>query len=206
MLERVARRVIEAGADRLIINAHHLGEQIEEFVRQRDGFGVDARVSVEHGRPRETGGALRYAAHHFRRNGPFLLHNSDVLSDAPLASIYAAHGDERLATLAVLPRATQRYLLFDDDGLVGYADRTSGEEHLVRTVRGPLQRHDFTGIHVASPRLFDMLPDAETFSLINVYLRAAARGERIEPYVLRDCRWIDIGDPQAFEAAQAMRW
>jgi N-acetyl-alpha-D-muramate 1-phosphate uridylyltransferase len=206
ILEHVARRLVAAGADRLIINAHHLGEQIEAFVNERGGFGVDTRVSVEHGQPRETGGALRFAADHFRRTEPFFLHNADVLSDAPLQAIYAYHGDADLATLAVLPKATQRYLIFDDEGLAGYADRASGAEHLVRRTRGELRRHDFTGIHVGSPTLFDRLPEQDSFSVMNVYLRAAAEGARIVPYVLRSCRWTDIGSHEALAEAQQTSW
>jgi N-acetyl-alpha-D-muramate 1-phosphate uridylyltransferase len=204
MLERVARRLIDAGADRLVINAHHHADQIEAFVRSRNGFGVDTRVSHEEGEPQETGGALRHARHLFRREAPFFLHNSDVLSDAPLETLYAAHGDDAIATLAVLPNATQRYLLFDDDGLAGYADRHSGVEHLVRETRGALRRHDFTGIHVASPVLFDELPPEGAFSLMSLYLRFAREGRSVRPFVLGECRWIDIGSPESL--ATARRW
>jgi NDP-sugar pyrophosphorylase family protein len=204
MLERVARRLIAAGADRLIINAHHLAEQIAEFVRERDGFGVDVRVSIEEDRPRETGGALRHAAHHFRNAAPFFIHNADVLSDAPLEHVYAAHGDDALATLAVLPVATERYLIFDDERLVGYAERATGEERLVRAPRGALRRHDFTGIHVAASRLLELLPEAESFSLMSLYLTLARSGVRLVPYVLGATRWIDIGSPDALARAHAL--
>src|SRR4051794_41815609 len=43
MLERVARRLIAAGADRLIVNTSHLSEQVEAFLAARDGFGVEWR-------------------------------------------------------------------------------------------------------------------------------------------------------------------
>ncbi|HWV58467.1 MAG TPA: sugar phosphate nucleotidyltransferase, partial [Longimicrobiales bacterium] len=38
MLERVANRLIAAGADRLIINVHHFADQIERYVTDRNGF------------------------------------------------------------------------------------------------------------------------------------------------------------------------
>lgn len=203
MLERVARRLVSAGADRLIINAHHHADQVEKFVRGRAGFGVDTRVSHEEGEPQETGGALRHALRHFRRDRPFFLHNADVLSDAPLDLLYRAHRDDALATLAVLPTATSRYLVFDDVGLVGYSERHTGEERLVRTVRGELRRHDFTGIHVGTPTLLDGLP-AGAFSLMSLYLRRAGEGHVIAPHLLGDCRWIDIGSHDAL--AIARRW
>ena len=85
MLERVARRLIDAGADRLIINVHHHADQIEEYVRRRGGFGVEIRFSREEGAPLETGGGLLAAAPLFERSQPFLLHNVDVISDRRVA-------------------------------------------------------------------------------------------------------------------------
>ena len=58
MLERVARRLIAAGADRLIVNTSHLSEQVEAFLAERDGFGVEWHVSREPEPPLETGGAI----------------------------------------------------------------------------------------------------------------------------------------------------
>src|SRR5690606_7678227 len=89
-LEHVARRLIAAGADRLIINVHHHADRIIEFVESRDGFGVSVEFSREDERPLETGGGLLHAAPLFRRDAPFLLHNVDVLTGADLGALYAA--------------------------------------------------------------------------------------------------------------------
>jgi N-acetyl-alpha-D-muramate 1-phosphate uridylyltransferase len=204
MLERVARRLIAAGADRLVINTHHLGEQIERFVADRAGFGVDVRISRELGEPLETGGALRFAAPHFRKDAPFLIHNSDVLSDVAIEQVHGAHRQGAVATLAVLEAATERWLAFDDDGLVGYAERGTGREVFVRAPRGTVRRHDFTGIHVASPSLFGHMPDAPAFSLMSLYLKLAAAGARIDRFVCTPCRWIDIGSHEALALAESL--
>src|SRR5918996_6608154 len=118
LLEHVARRLIAAGADRLIINTSHLGEQIARFVDERDGFGVDVHISHEPDGPLDTGGGFLRAAPYFRRDAPFYLHNGDVLSEIPLEAMMVAHtASNAMATLAVLPPAPERYLLFDDEGL-----------------------------------------------------------------------------------------
>jgi N-acetyl-alpha-D-muramate 1-phosphate uridylyltransferase len=135
MLERVARRLIDEGVKRLVINVHHLGEQVEAFVRARDGFGVETIVVQEPGEaPLETGGGLANAAPHFLRDRPILVHNSDILTDIPLGDLYRVHMEDgdRLATLAVMERETSRHLLFDDVGLLGWANVDTGQER-----RGP---------------------------------------------------------------------
>jgi NDP-sugar pyrophosphorylase family protein len=202
MLERVARRVVAAGATRIIINTHHLGEQIEAFVAERDGFGVDVRISVEPEPAQETGGALRHARRHFRADGPILLHNSDILSDVRLGELVAAHESSgALVTLAVLPTASERYLLFDGRGLLGYADRTTSTEKHVRAPEGVVRRRDFVGIHMIRPEVLDRLPEDGPFSLISLYLRFAAEGEVVAGHVTDGARFIDIGTLEKLEEA-----
>jgi N-acetyl-alpha-D-muramate 1-phosphate uridylyltransferase len=204
MLEHVARRLVTAGADRLIINTHPFPDRIVSFVRARDGFGAEVRFSHEPDEPLDTGGGLRQAASLFRRDAPFFLHNCDVLSDIDLRALYAAHDDaSALVTLAVLPPAAKRYLIFDDVGLCGYAPRDGGPEVLVREPASQTRRREFAGIHVVSPRLLDMLPPARIFSIISLYLTLAAQDERIATCEPRHARWFDIGSHEALARAEA---
>ncbi len=94
LLERVARRLVDAGADRLIVNVHHHADRVVRFLETRDGFGVEVRVSRETEEPLETGGGLRRAAPLFAGEEPFFLHNVDVLSDLDLRVMLARHLEE----------------------------------------------------------------------------------------------------------------
>lgn len=201
LLERIARRLVAAGADRLIINTHHHAGQIEEHVRSCGDFGVDVRFSHEPGQPLDTGGALWHAREHFRRDEPFYLHNGDILTDAPLEAFHASHrAGDQLATLAVRPASDTRFLVFDDAGLAGFSPRGGGAERMVRPASGELQRWDFAGIHVIDPRIFDLIEERGVFSIIDVYLRLARLGEAIRP-VPFDGVWIDIGTPDRLAEA-----
>ncbi|HET6568392.1 MAG TPA: sugar phosphate nucleotidyltransferase, partial [Rhodothermales bacterium] len=150
MLERVARRLIEAGADRLIVNVHHLSEQVVRFIEEKDRFGVEVCVSVEPERRLETGGGLKHAAGCFRKDAPFFMHNADVLTDADLRALYAHQAaSDALATLAVRPAETPRYLVQDAEGrIVGYGNADVGTEYLAVPPEGPTERVDFLGVHV----------------------------------------------------------
>ena len=204
MIERVARRLIAAGAHRLIINTAHLGEQIEEYLRSREGFGVEALFSREDPGPLETGGALLAAQALFRKDAPFFLHNADILSDVPLAEMYAAHraAGDPLATVAVMERATTRKLLFDGEGLLGRTDEEKGLDLRVRPAAGDVSAIPFAGIHVISPRIFGLLTERGAFSILDPYLRLAAAGERILPFRVDGYTWIDIGRPEQLEEAR----
>jgi N-acetyl-alpha-D-muramate 1-phosphate uridylyltransferase len=204
MLERVARRLIEAGADRLIVNTAYLAEQIEAYVASCDGFGVEAVFSREDPGPLETGGALLAAQPLFRGDAPFFLHNADILTALPLAEMYAAHlaAGDPLATVAVLDRPSTRKLLFDDEGLLGRVDEGKGIELRVRPASGEVKSLPFAGVHVVSHRVFGLLTERGAFSILDPYLRLVAEGERIVPFRVDGYDWLDIGRPEQLEAAR----
>ncbi len=202
MLERVARRLVDAGVDHLIINVHHHADQVVDYVDRRDGFGVDVRLVHEVERPLETGGGLKHARAHFR-GGPFLVHNVDVISDMDLAGMVRAHQDAgALATLAVQDRPSSRFLRFDDSGLQARVDRSAGRVDTARPVHGDTRDRAFAGIHVISPGLFDLMTEDGVFSIIEPYLRLAGAGYRILPYEMTGDLWLEIGDPERLEAAR----
>ena len=204
MLERVAHRLIDAGVDRLVINVHHHADRIAGFVRERDGFGVETRLVHEPGAPLETGGGLLNAREHFR-NGPFFLHNVDVICGLDLRGLYEAHlGADPLATLAVHDRDSRRLLRFDDSGLQARVDRDTQTVESEREPRGPVSDLAFAGIHVVAPRIFDLMTERGAFSIIGPYLRLAGDGHRILPHDIGSALWLEIGDPERLERARRL--
>jgi N-acetyl-alpha-D-muramate 1-phosphate uridylyltransferase len=205
MLERVAIRLIEAGATRLIVNVHHHADQVERFLQERGGFGVDYRVSREEGgEPLETGGGLKGARDLFESGEPFFMYNVDVLTDLDLAALYSAHLRRGpLATLAVSRRETSRPLLFDEIGLYGRLDkRPGGKLDVMRDPRGATAEVGFTGVHVLSPEIFGKLSESGKFGITSVYLRLAGEGERILPYDASDASWMEVGTLERLEEAR----
>jgi NDP-sugar pyrophosphorylase family protein len=200
VLDRVARRVVAAGADRVVVNVSPHADRIRDHIAARDGWGVDVRISEEADGPLETGGGLLKAASHFRRDRPILIHNADILSDVDLGALYAAHSAEALATLAVRAAESGRYLLFDEEGLVGFA--YEGREHRAREVRGEEGRRDYLGIQVVSPALLDRFEEAGKFSIFTPYMRLIAEGERVSSWEAGDARWADIGTHEQLAAAR----
>lgn len=205
MLERVADRLIAAGAGRLIINVHHHADQVMQFLEEMDNFDVDVRVSHEPDEALETGGGLKFAEEHFDKRAPFFIHNSDIYTNIDLGELYRAHVEAgALATLAVKPAETPRYLVFDEeDRLCGYGDK-EGTEHLVVEPAGIVEHLDFCGVQVVSPRIFDLMTESGKFSIINTYLRLSKEGEQIRPHRVDGATWIDVGKPERLEEARAI--
>ena len=203
MLERTARRLVDAGVDRLVVNVHPFADDVVAFLRARRDFGVDVRVSREEPAPYETGGGLLAARAHFRGDRPIVLHNVDVYTDLPIAALVAALARERaLVAIAVKARASSRRLLFDARGLLGRVDDAKGLRVVVRPPDGEVVERPFSGVHVADPRLLGLVTERGTFSILDTYLRLAAVGERIVPVATDDAEWIDIGRPADLERAE----
>lgn len=205
LLDWVARRLVEAGADRIVINVHHHADRIVEFVDEEGGFGVDVRVSREEGRPLETGGGLLHAAPHFRRDAPFFIHNSDIITEIDLTGLYAAHeaDPDALVTLAVGGRESNRYLVFDNRGMSGYGNDATGERVVVRESVGEVRHLPFAGIHVADPTLLDRITETGVFSIIRTYMRLAREGARIAPFDIGDdALWLEVGTHERLERAR----
>ncbi len=204
LLERVAGRLIESGADRLVINVHHHADRMIRFLEGWSHPGVEVRISLEEPEALETGGGLEHAREHFRRDAPFFVHNVDVISTADLRALYAHHRTRGpLATLAVSPRVTSRLLLFDEQGLCGRR-RADGTIQEARRPVASTRARAFNGIHVIDPRIFDLIEEKGRFSIIPVYMRLAALGERILPWDMGDARWSDVGTPERLERARTM--
>jgi NDP-sugar pyrophosphorylase family protein len=204
MLERTARRLVAAGADRIVVNVHHQADRIARFLAEHD-LGAEILVSRESGRPLETGGGLMHARHLFRREAPILLHNVDVITDADLRALVAAHQPSgALATLAVNERETFRYLLFDEAGLFGREDRRQSLRLESRPPRGAVRTLAFAGIHVGSPQLLDRISERGAFPIMDAYLRLAAEGHTIAPWLLAGGMWLEVGNAERLEAARAL--
>ena len=205
MLEWVALRLIEAGADRLVINLHHQADQIRSFVEEKGEFGVEVSFSLEERQPLGTGGGLAAAARHLRSIAPFYVHNSDIITEIDLVRLYEAHeGDrEALVTLAVGGRTSARYLIFDDLGLCGWGNDRTGERPLAREPVGEARDLPFSGVHVADPGLLDRMTETGVFSIITTYMRLAGEGFRVAPYEVGDALWLEVGNHARLARARA---
>jgi NDP-sugar pyrophosphorylase family protein len=205
MLERTARRVADAGFDHLVVNVHHFADRVKSVIDEKDGFDTEVSVSHEVEQNLETGGGIKHAEPQFEKDGPFLVHNVDILTDLDLKGLHDAHSEsDALATLAVRPVETDRYLSVDERGhVVGYGDPETGEERLVTPPHQETEKVDFIGVQVISPRIFELMTETGVFSIINVYMRLIREeDETVHVHRADDALWIDIGTHERLEQAR----
>ncbi|PYX26961.1 MAG: nucleotidyltransferase [Acidobacteria bacterium] len=208
MLETTLTRLRDFGIREVIVNVHHFADMVVDFLKANNSFGMRIEISRED-ELLDTGGGLKKAGWFFLKDynsaeQPFILHNVDVISTIDLGRMVKFHGEHQaLATLAVQDRETSRYLLFGDHNqLCGRRAGRDGNPELVRSSERT-RALAFSGIHVISPRLLDIITEAGTFSIISTYLRLAAQGERILAFRADEYSWRDLGRPE--NVAQAIQ-
>lgn len=200
LVKRVIDNLASAGVDRIVVNVHHFAQQIIDYLKDNNNFGLDIRISDETGGLLDTGGGIKRAAPLFDSSSPILIHNVDILSNVDLAKFYRlAETRETGAADAVLLvswRKTKRYLLFDDGmRLVGWTNIETGEVKSPYPDLNPkaCRMYAFAGIHAISPRLVKAMDTwQDKFGIIDFYLKACAT-HNIIGYAKDDLKLMDIG-------------
>jgi NDP-sugar pyrophosphorylase family protein len=199
LLEHVLLRLIDSGYDDIIINVHHFAQQIIDFLKSNNGFGVKIEFSDESAHLLDTGGGLKKASWFFNDQEPFLIHNVDIISDLSITALFKYHILRKgLATLAVRHRSGNRFFLIDSSGIVrGWRNNATGEQIIPREVSEDLSEIAFSGVHIIEPEIFRFM-DQGIFTMTSLYLQLA--GEH-DLYTFCDDAgyWGDIGTPESLE-------
>ncbi|MBR2493259.1 MAG: nucleotidyltransferase family protein [Paludibacteraceae bacterium] len=205
LLYHVIEKLKSAGIKKIVINIHHFGEMIIEYVKENNNFGIEIVFSDERQMLLETGGAIKHAVD-LLGDEPFLIHNVDILSNVDIKALINAHTESNsAATLLVSKRNSTRALLFSSDGnLTAWTNKTTGE---VKTPYSDIEISNlnefaFSGIHIFSPRLFKYFGAyPEKFSIIDFYLNTC-KEEKIKAYTQTNLQLLDVGKLDSLEKAE----
>jgi len=205
LLEHVILKLKASGFDEIIVNVHHFPDQIIDFLKANDNFGIRIEVSDERDLLLDTGGGIRKAAWFFDDGNPFLVHNVDILSNVDLKALYNQHlRTNSLATLVVSQRDTFRYLLFDDNlRLNGWINEKTGEAKPLNLKKIELyNKLAFAGIQVLSPSVFELMEPLELkFPIMDFYL-SNAKTQTISGFVPENFKMMDVGKLDVLDEAE----
>ncbi|HEY3389728.1 MAG TPA: nucleotidyltransferase family protein [Prolixibacteraceae bacterium] len=202
LLQMAIEKVSHAGYNDIVINIHHFGDQIIQFLERNNNFGLTITISDERDQLLDTGGGILKAAQWLDSEEPFLVYNVDVLSNIDLQLFRQYHIENGgLATLVVRDRNTARYLAFDDTmQLSGWKNIKTGEEIASRNMQD-CSLLAFSGIQLIEPAIFKLIIETGSFPLIPLYLRLAADA-RIMGYHDHSSLWMDLGKPDQIKEAE----
>jgi len=147
-----------------------------------------------------TGGALREARRFLRDASEILLLNGDVLFEADLGAAREAHRRSgALATMLLAPMPPG----------AGYAAVEADEQLAVRRIAGHLgpggtglSPWHFTGYHVLSPAILDVVPALPFDCDVNRHVYPPLMDGRVRGHLDRGY-WNDLGNPAGYLQAHA---
>ncbi len=200
LLEISINNLIRYGFRDIIVNVHHHANQVIEFLNN-SRFDAQIEISDETDRLLDTGGAIVHARSFLDQGKPFLVHNVDIVSNIDLQYLYERHMNSyAIATLAVSKRESSRVFLFDNQmALAGWRNMITGKV-IITNLSKMLTAFAFSGIHIISPDIFNLLPHQGEFSMVEAYLKLC-KNYIIQGVELSNSEVIDVGKPENIEIA-----
>ena len=201
LLQRNIEYLKSFGVREIIINVFHFADQIINFLKDNNDFGITIHISDERPVVLETGGGLVNAKDFFTED--FLVMNVDILTDLNITKFIEAHlKNEALVTLAVSNRNSSRKLLFTEEmNLKGWRNLNTNDEILADETLIDLNEYAFSGIHIINPKLFDLIQEKGKFSIMKVYMELM-KSENIIGFDHSGGILIDVGRPSSVLEAE----
>jgi MurNAc alpha-1-phosphate uridylyltransferase len=198
LMDRLLAHAKMAELERLIVNVHHLAEQMEAALEDEIAAGF-VQISDERNTLLETGGGVKKALPLLGED-PFFVMNGDALwvdkAESNLARLKAHWDASKMdALLMLVPTA-------DALGYDGVGDFFADDDTLQ-----PIRFRDdaasapymFGGVQIIDPSLYEGTPEGP-FSNRAVFRKAAARG-RLYGLAING-HWMHVGTPEAISAAE----
>jgi mannose-1-phosphate guanylyltransferase len=180
LLEWIIAHLRVHGVREVLLNAHHLPDQIETAadVLRREGSSV--RV-VHEPELLGTAGTVWRNREWLSTSGPFLVHYGDVVHDGSLRELHEAHiRTSGLITIAVHENSASNSVAHvDRDGrVVQFAERPSPSERARLSEEYSGAAHwAFSGVCIVSPALFAHWPEDARDLPRDLFSRFASRGQ-----------------------------
>ena len=189
LLLRTLDGLKKSGCSSLLVNAHHLADQIRIAVNS-----YDPSIHVQHeSTPLGTGGGLRKALPRLR-DAPLLVVNGDIFHTIDLTRVYQHHLEHGgLATLVLhRHRRFASVQLGADARIVAFhrgSEASSSDELLA-----------FTGIQVINPEILSLVPENTFFDSITLYEQVIRQGGLVHGLEMQGHYWRDMGTAQDYLA------
>ena len=177
------------GVREIVVNLHHLGEQIAEELGDGGALDLDIRYSREAPEVLGTGGGIRRARALLDdgSGAPIIIVNGKILLDLDLADVLRQHretGAEATLVLCPDPRREkwEKIRLGPDRQVVSLFEET-------REGSSPGRPLMFTGVHVIDPKVIDRIPGSGAPCIVrSAYRELFAEGRGLYGY-LTDGYW-----------------
>jgi len=194
LIDRTIDRLEDAGVNKIVVNIHHLGEQISRHLGERTSSEIVFSPEPD---ILDTGGGIANALP-LLGDEPFFACNADTLwlngSQDALKRMIGQWDADKMDALLMLHSTVEAY------GYSGRGDFCADPMgRLTRRPENEVSPYLYTGVQILHPRLFDNAPDG-AFSLNLLYDKAIEQ-ERLFG-MIHDGEWFHVGTPDGLADAE----
>ena len=204
LLDNIIYNLRRAGCKAIMINTHHLHGKIDaHLVGKEYEIPVTTRYEPE---ILGTGGAIKNVAD-FWDDHPFMVINSDIITDIEFIKVYDFHlNHTHPATLVLHDDPEFNTVVVDGNGFIEAFDErplhntrsASLGEKSKRSGFKDTGNLTFTGIQVLNPEVLSLIPDNAYYNIIDVYRTLIAKNRKICAFVSKKYFWKDMGTPERY--------
>jgi NDP-sugar pyrophosphorylase family protein len=219
LLKVVLEELKRQDFNHFVVNVHHFGEQIIEFLNEfstelnvrdfstplrfgRNDEGTVIEVSDERPLLMDTGGAILQALPYFADSEAVLVHNVDVLTNVDLQSFYDDFcKSDDAAWLLTQERNSKRKLVFDNqDNFLGRYNTETKEYDGKGALPKDCKLLSFSGIHLFKPQYFKDF-EVEPCYVFKLY-QQIAENHRVTSKLIHPDYWFDLGTQEQLKNAE----
>ena len=202
LLKVLLDELTKQGFNHIVVNIHHFGEQIVEFLKRNDVPNVEIEISDERPLLMDTGGAILQALPYFAQSEAVLVHNVDVLTDVDLKGFYDDFlKSDDAAWLLTQERNSKRKLVFDEtDNFLGRFNTETNDYDGKGAIPNNCKLLSFSGIHVFKPEYFKNF-DVKPCYIFELYQKIA-ENHRVTSKLIHPEYWFDLGTQEQLKNAE----
>ena len=202
LLKVLLDELTKQGFNHIVVNIHHFGEKIVEFLKRNDVPNVEIEISDERPLLMDTGGAILQALPYFAQSEAVLVHNVDVLTDVDLKGFYDDFlKSDDAAWLLTQERNSKRKLVFDEtDNFLGRFNTETNDYDGKGAIPDNCKLLSFSGIHIFKPEYFKNF-DVKPCYIFELYQKIA-ENHRVTSKLIHPEYWFDLGTQEQLKNAE----
>lgn len=210
LLKVVLEELQRQGFNHFVINIHHFGEQIIDFLGDfsttlcsgRNDKRIVIEVSDERPLLMDTGGAILQALPYFADSEAVLVHNVDVLTNVDLKSFYDDFcKSDDAAWLLTQERNSKRKLVFDkNDNFLGRFNSETNDYDGKDALPNDCKLLSFSGIHLFRPQYFKDF-EVKPCYVFGLYQKIA-ENHKVTSKLIHPDYWFDLGTQEQLKNAE----
>jgi dTDP-glucose pyrophosphorylase len=191
LLEHIVGQLRAAGVRKVVLATHYRGQLITDHFGDGRAFGIEIGY-VHEDEPLGTAGALSMVMRTSQE--PVLVVNGDVLTQVNFRAMRVFH-EEHGADMTVGVKQYEFQVPYGVVALDGLEVTGISEKPLLRQFIN-------AGIYLLNPDVCDMIPAGRRYDMPDLMRRLVLERRRVVGFPVRE-RWLDIGQPGDYEAANA---